>query len=410
MTERLYYTDSHLTDFTARVTNIASTADNRTAVTLDRTAFYPTGGGQPFDTGTLNDYRVVECISDDDGDEVQHVLDGECGGLFSVGTNVTGQVDWSRRLDHIQQHTAQHILSRAFFNLYDAPTGGFRMLGTYSEVDIKLDRPTDERIQEALTLANNIVWENRPVHVRFMAAEEAAERGVRQRFERAGTLRVVEIEGFDLNPCGGTHARHTGEVGVIFITNWERAKGMARLTVVAGKRALDDYTLANRTARDAAALFSVSRDETAHSVARLIESHTQLMRRARELDEKAVSAEADEIITNTPLSADGVRVIHRVFAERDAALLKLLAQKLIRYPRTVALLGASDGEKAHLVFARAEDAPGDMSDLLRQTCPLINGRGGGRPDMAQGGGTTVGTNLHDAVANAAHGFSTSGRT
>lgn len=207
MIERLYYTDSHITDFTARITRIEAMADGRSAVTLDRTAFYPTGGGQPSDTGTLEGYTVSEC-TDDEG-EVRHILHRQVEQELAAGASVRGQVDRQRRLDHIQQHTAQHILSRAFLNLYDAPTGGFRMSPTESEVDIKLDHPTDERIHDALTLANRIVWENRPVHIRFMTGEEAQARGVRQRFERAGTLRVIEIEDFDLNPCGGTHAGAT---------------------------------------------------------------------------------------------------------------------------------------------------------------------------------------------------------
>jgi alanyl-tRNA synthetase len=159
-TERLYYTDSHLTDFTARVLHVETVAENRVAVRLDRTAFYPTGGGQPSDTGTIDTHHVVECMSDEESDTIRHVVD-----LYThaapllVNAEVAGQVNWSRRFDLMQQHTAQHILSRAFLNLHDAPTAGFRMMETHSEVDIKLADPTDERIHAALALANKIVWE-----------------------------------------------------------------------------------------------------------------------------------------------------------------------------------------------------------------------------------------------------------
>src|ERR1044071_5731016 len=211
MTERLYYTDSHLTEFEARVTGVTERVSGWTAITLDRTAFYPTGGGQASDTGTLNETRVVECIDAEDK-SVLHVVQGR--GL-EVGASVLGRVDWPRRLDHIQQHTGQHILSQAFIALFDAETRGFRMLEQYCEVDIALADPTEEKVEQAIDLANRIIWEDRAVHIRQVTKEEAASLPLRKDSAREGELRLIEIEGFDLTPCGGTHAGRTGEVGLI---------------------------------------------------------------------------------------------------------------------------------------------------------------------------------------------------
>jgi alanyl-tRNA synthetase len=384
-TERLYYTDSHLTEFEARVVAVTERVSGWVAVTLDRTAFYPAGGGQPSDTGVLNDARVVECI--DAGDEgVLHVLQGRS---LAVGATVKGSVDWPRRLNHIQQHTGQHILSQAFISLFEAETRGFRMLDQYSEIDVALDAPTEEKIDKAVELANRIIWEDRPLHIRQVSREEAARLPLRKDSAREGELRLIEIEGFDLTPCGGTHARRAGEVGLIAVRSFERAKGLARIEFVAGGRALADYNRANRAARNVAAMFSVGRDEAATSVARLLEENKQLTRRVRALEEIAARVEAEELLNEATILKDNQRLCVRVFEERDAESLKKLALALISNPKTVALLGSREQTAARLVFARSADASGDMNALMRSSCVLLDGRGGGRPDMAQGGGRHV---------------------
>src|SRR5919202_3629037 len=168
-TERLYYADSHLTEFEARVTSVAPAADGRSVVTLDRTAFYPTGGGQPADTGALGGARVVECVEAEDGG-VLHVVEG---GAPEAGAHVRGRVDWARRLDHIQQHTGQHILSQAFVELYGAQTRSFRMMEEMCEIDVELQDPSDEKVETAVRRANEIIWENRPVRVHQVTPEGA---------------------------------------------------------------------------------------------------------------------------------------------------------------------------------------------------------------------------------------------
>jgi alanyl-tRNA synthetase len=380
VTERLYYSDSHLIEFDARVVDVTDRVSGWTAIVLDRTAFYPTGGGQPSDTGTLNGARVVECI--DDGDNgVLHVVQGITPARGAV---MQGRVDWSRRLDHMQQHTGQHILSQAFITLFNAPTKSFRVLEASCEIDVDLSNPTNEVIERAVELANNVVWEDRAINIRSVTSTEAAELPLRKEPARDGDLRLIEIEGFDLTPCGGTHAYRTGEVGMIAVRSWERAKGLTRIEFVAGTRALADYRKANRSAREVAALFSTGRDDAPQVAAQMVEEHKELNRRIRALEELAAEVEADKLLA---ASRDGV--VSHIFDGRDAESLKKLAHALTAKPGVVALLASRDKDTARLVFARSSDASGDMSALMREACAMLDGRGGGRPDMAQGGGKNV---------------------
>jgi len=405
-TERLYYHDAHLIDFDAQVVKVDSTTDGRSAMTLTRTAFYPTGGGQPNDTGIIGGARVVDCVEGEDA-SVLHMIEGTAP---SVGDTVKGKVDWPRRLDHLQQHTGQHILSQAFVSLFDAETRGFRMLDQVCEIDVALDQPTEERIQQAVDLANQIVWEDREVIIRHVTPEEAATLPLRKDPAVAGDLRLIEITGFDLTPCGGTHAQRTGEVGLLAVRSWERAKGLTRIEFLAGGRALADYRRANDTARQTAALFSAGRDDASALAERMLAENKELHRRLRTLEAIAARVEAEELLQHAAGSSRGSsptvregsineprpRLIARVFDNRDADSLKRLALALVTHPQTVALLGSRDQDTARLVFARSADALGDMNALMRKACEMVEGRGGGKADMAQGGGKNVGR-LDEAI-------------
>jgi alanyl-tRNA synthetase len=395
-TERLYYSDSHLIEFEALVTEKTDRVSGWTAVTLDRTAFYPTGGGQPSDTGTLDGERVLECI-DDENNGVLHVVQGRAP---DVGARVKGRIDWPRRLDHMQQHTGQHILSQAFVTLFKAPTRGFRVLHDVCEIDVELTNPTNELIERAVELANNVIWEDREITIKSATADEAAQLTLRKDPSRAGDLRLIEIEGFDLTPCGGTHAYRTGEVGMIVLRTWERAKGLTRIEFAAGTRALADYRRANKTARAVASLFSASRDDATKLAARMVDENKELHRCVRSLEEIAARIEADELLSSVSPNATGVRVVAQIFDNRDAESLKRLALALIAQPNTIALLGSRDKEAARLVFAKSADAPADMNALMRDACETLDGRGGGKPDLAQGGGKKI-EKLAQAIEQAA---------
>jgi alanyl-tRNA synthetase len=384
-TERLYYQDSHLLEFEARVIHKTDRVSGWTTVTLDRTAFYPTGGGQPSDTGILNNASVLECI-DDEENGILHVIQGTAP---EVGSIVKGHVDWTRRLDHIQQHTGQHILSQAFVSLYDAPTRSFRVLTDICEIDVDLKDPAEDKIERAVELANNVVWEDRKINIKTVTPEDVAKLTLRKEPAREGELRVIEVEGFDLTPCGGTHAYRTGEVGVIVVRSWERAKGLTRIEFAAGTRATKDYRRANGTARGVASLFSASRDDSVKLAARMVDENKALHRRVRILEEVTASVEAEQLWSISTPDAHGLRVLSQVFEDYDVDYLKRIAHHLIARPLTVALLASRDESDARLVFARSADARSDMNELMRKACALIEGRGGGKPDLAQGGGKNV---------------------
>jgi alanyl-tRNA synthetase len=375
-TERLYYSDSHLIEFEAVVTDKTDRVSGWTAVTLDRTAFYPTGGGQPSDTGTLNDARVVECI-DDEENGVLHVIQGRAP---EVGAKVKGRIDWPRRLDHMQQHTGQHILSQAFISLYNAPTRSFRVLTDSCEIDVELTNPTNEMIERGVELANNVIWEDRLITIKSVTAAEAAQLPLRKEPSRDGDLRLIEV-------------------GMIAVRTWERAKGLTRIEFAAGTRALADYRRANKTARSVAALFSASRDDAAKLAAHALEENKELHRRVRALEEIAARVEAQELLAAVVPNATGLRVVTQIFASRDAESLKHLAQALIAHPNTIALLGSREKDSARLVFARSGDAKGDMNALMKEACATLDGRGGGKADLAQGGGKKV-ESLAEALAAA----------
>jgi alanyl-tRNA synthetase len=243
-------------------------------------------------------------------------------------------------------------------------------------------------------LANNVIWENRAITIRNVTSGESAELPLRKEPARDGDLRLIEIEGFDLTPCGGTHAYRTGEVGIIAVRSWERAKGLTRIEFVAGMRALADYRKANKSAREVAALFSTGRDDAPQLAAQMVEEHKELNRRIRALEELAAAAEAEKL-----LATACVGVISAIFDGRDAESLKKLAQALIAHPQTIALLASRDHDTARLVFARSADAVGDMNTLMREACALLDGRGGGKPEIAQGGGKRV-ERLQEALTHA----------
>jgi alanyl-tRNA synthetase len=254
-------------------------------------------------------------------------------------------------------------------------------------------------------LANNVIWENRALTIRNVTAEEAAALPLRKESAREGELRLIEIDEFDLTPCGGTHAYRTGEVGMIAVRSWERAKGLTRIEFVAGGRALSDYRRANKTAREIATIFSTGRDDAQEHAARMVEENKELHRRIRALEEIAARAEAEDLIAATEARDDGVRVVKQTFEGRDAESLKKLAHALIARPKMIVLLGSRDKETARLVFARSPDTPGDMNVLMRDACIQLDGRGGGKPDMAQGGGSKL-QNLGEAIDLAAKALQT----
>jgi alanyl-tRNA synthetase len=376
MTDRLYYTDSLLTSFDATVVS-SDTVDGRVEVVLDRTAFYPTSGGQPFDTGRLGSSRVLDVIDRDDG-EIAHVVDQP----LEQGARVHGELDWPRRLDHMQQHTGQHILSAAFDRSFRVRTESFHLGAERSTIDLARE-VTPVEIAAAEDAANRVVWDDRQIQVRFASDEEASRLPLRKEPVRAGLLRLVEVPGFDLSACGGTHTPRTGTVGIIAVAGWERFKGGSRIAFVCGGRALEAYRQARDVIGSATRALSITPGELAGTIERLRGETKDLSRTVKQLREELAGFRAAALRT----SAETIRMGRGVLRHEpgwDAAALKTLAAAVTGEPGFVTVL-VGDGQPSPVVVARSADVDFDSGSWMQRAAAHLGGRGGGRPELAQGG-------------------------
>jgi alanyl-tRNA synthetase len=384
-THRIYYTDAWQTTFDATVVT-AVPEGNRVLVTLDATAFYPTSGGQPFDTGTLGGCRVLDVIDDDSG-VITHVVDaGGQDTRLAVGQRVSGVIDWPRRFDHMQQHTGQHVLSAAFDQTCGVRTESFHLGTTTCTIDLAREVSPAE-IAAAESLASAVVFEDRPVSVRFASEAEAAALPLRKESLRTGTLRLVDVERFDLSACGGTHVSSTGQIGLIAVAGWERFKGGSRVTFVCGNRAL----LAHRHLRDVVTglvrQLTVAPEEIGAAVERMQNDARVHLKTIRQLRDEAAVHEAAALVE----SGEQMAAFRRVFVTRpgwDAAALKTLASAIVSHPGCVAVV-MGDDTPAPLVVARSADVSFDAGAWMKHVTSVLGGRGGGRPELAQGGVTAT---------------------
>jgi alanyl-tRNA synthetase len=376
VTDRIYYTDSMARSFDARV--LSCDADGaRFRVTLDRTAFYPSSGGQPYDTGRLGDAVVVDVIDTDDG-EVVHVLEKSIG----VGATVQGEIDWTRRLDHMQQHTGQHVLSAAFDRLFSVRTTSFHLGAEAATIDLAREVTASE-ISQAEALANQVVWENRPVRVRFVSEEEAALLPLRKEPKRTGPLRLVEVDGFDLSACGGTHVPASGVIGMIAVAGWERFKGASRLTFVCGSRALRSHSALRDIVTGATRVLSVTPAELPASIERMQADLKDRDRAIKNLQE-VLAGHTAGILRKNAATIGPYRGVLIAQPGWDAAALRTLAAAIVTEPGMIAVV-AGAGKPTPVVVARSNDVPIDTGAWMKRATTELGGRGGGRPELSQGG-------------------------
>ena len=376
MTERIYYTEPSCQAFEATVTRTGE-RDGRPLVTLDRTAFYPTSGGQPFDTGRLGSVDVVETIDEDD--DIVHVVSAP----VASGTRVRGEIDWARRFDHMQQHTGQHVLSAAFDRLFENRTTSFHMGAEVSTIDLAREATSDE-LERAVAEANHVVWEDREVSVRFVSAGEAARLPLRKEPVREGTLRLVEISDFDLSACGGTHVSRTGAIGMIAVTQSERFRGGSRITLACGSRALRVFRGYRDAVAGAVRVLSVLPHELPSAVERAQLDSKDLRKTVSRLQGELAGHEASRLLEDAAVVGDR-RVVVQALEGWDAAGLKAIASSLVAQSGVVAVLVSARNPVA-VVVARSQDAALDSSKGLRMLLDRFGGRGGGRPELAQGAG------------------------
>ncbi len=383
-TEPLYYADAYCAKFAGRIL-AANAAGDRLAVALDRTAFYPTGGGQPNDTGILaaaTGKATVVDVTSEDG-LVWHWLSSEAPAAdWQVGTPVTGAVDWPRRFDHMQQHTGQHILSQAFIETCGAETVAFHLGVAYSTIDLARADLDSAAVMAAESAANNVIDRALPVTASYVTPAELAVLPLRRAPKVAENIRIVQVAGFDWSACGGTHVANSSQVGLIKVIATERRGGELRITFLCGGRARADYTRLHGLAQGLVARFTTGQDEILAAIDRRAAEQEALRRELADLERQWVEATAAALWADAAQRAN-YRVVGQVF-DAPAERVKRVAQVLKARERTVVLLGAR-GERPQLFCARSDDLPVDAAAVLRAAVTAGGGRGGGRPDWAQGG-------------------------
>jgi alanyl-tRNA synthetase len=392
MTKKLYHEDPYLQEFSSEVVE-EKQVNGKPAVVLKQTAFYPTSGGQPHDLGTLNAIAVVDVI-EDETHRIVHLLEEPL-----KGRRVTGLIDWQRRLDHMQQHTGQHVLSQVFSNKFEAETISFHLGEESATIDLDKSGLGHDAINGVEIFANRIIFENRSVVAHTVGKSELDRFPLRKPPAVEDRIRIIEVKDFDYSACGGTHCSRTGEIGILKISRYEHYKGGTRIHFVCGLRALKDYQRKSEIIKHLTTSMSSSEGELHQNIQKFQENFKFLRLEYENLKKQVLDNEAQVLCAERKKIGD-IYMVKRLFENRDQKELKILAKKILNAATaTVILFGAKSEGKASLLFQRSEELPFDMGQLMKKACTVIKGRGGGRPQQAQGGGPDV-DNLANALQDA----------
>ena len=378
MSRRLYQEDSYRTRFRARVEDIFK-HENRYGVVLDATLFYPESGGQPPDRGRLADLPILDVIELDN--QIVHVAAHKPA--FQVGEEVEGEIDWERRFVNMQQHTGQHILSQAFLRKLGARTVGSRLGTEHSTIDVDCLDLDWEQAAAVESLANRIVTENRRVKIYEAAQGEVKDLRVKKPLDRE-VLRIVEVEDFDKSPCGGTHCSRTGEVGLIKILRWEKVRNTSRIEFICGRLAEKDYFWKSRFIVELAQELTTKDTNIPNQIRNLIEENRGLRRQIETLRAELFSFQARDLERQIERIKD-VEVLVAYLEDSDIEAIRAIAMDVTKSPRRIALLAAGR-DRVHVIFSRSKDLDIDMRPLITAACQMLEGRGGGKPEVCQGGG------------------------
>jgi alanyl-tRNA synthetase len=381
-TRRLYYDDAFEKEFTARVLHCEVLPPDLSkgitgkvwGLVLDRTAFYPTSGGQPNDLGKIEDANVLDVR--DEGDEILHLVDRR-----PSSPDVNGCINWPRRFDHMQQHTGQHLLSAMFQERFGLPTVSFHLGAEICTIDLRGIEPSDAFLEGAERAANQVIFEDRPVNVRYGTADQLSRLGVRKEVEREGILRAIEIESADLQPCGGTHVKRTGPIGLILVRRCAKVRQDWRVEFVCGGRAERAARRDFQWLRQAAEKLSCAPEEVVAAASRALEERDANFKSLRTMLERLAKAEAAVALQGAP-APHGLRIVSRVFENVPADYLGFFATELAKTEKAIALLATN--EEGHLLFAQNPSVGKDMNALLKQVFEKVGGKGGGARDFARG--------------------------
>jgi alanyl-tRNA synthetase len=374
-TERLFDEDAYLRQFEAQVVERRG-IQGKQGVILDRTLFYPTSGGQPHDEGVLDSMRVIDVY--EDGETIVHVLEGMIGDV----DRIRGEIDWSRRFDHMQQHTGQHILSQAFVRSVGAETVGFHLGIESSTIDLDVAILSPDDFIKTESMANGIVFENREVIIRQVPSDKLHTVPLRKRPREEGRIRVVEVEEFDWSACCGTHVRRTGDVGLLKIVRWERYKGGTRVTFLCGWRALEDYEKKTDILKEVCRVMTVGQEDVLTTLFRWKEEKHEAIKKVRSMLDVVLESEAKNLVDKAELVGP-YKMVLVLFENRDSEEVQNLVKKLSKADGVVALVGLKSG-RGYLYLGRSPSVEIDARSLVMEACREMDGKGGGSPIMAQG--------------------------
>jgi alanyl-tRNA synthetase len=374
--KKLYYHDPYITTFSTKLINQHQDESGNWYVLLEESAFYPTGGGQPFDTGTLNDSQVIN-VEEING-EIRHYVDTPLNGV-----EVKGRINWDRRFDHMQQHAGQHILSAAFAELTGYETVSFHLGKEDLTIDLETEELSEQDVAEVEELANKIILENRRIEVKWITKEEVSHYQLRKQPTVTKDIRLVIIPNFDYNGCGGTHPLSTGQVGSIKIIAWERQRKRIRVQFICGDRVRTQFHQKTKVIRELSKLVSASEELMVETVKRVVNRNVELEKSLEEIKDKLLQYEARDLLSHQREN----NVVGQVFQDRTIQELQKIARYLVTETEEVTVLLVTENDsRLQMVFAGGNNINVSMKEIMIDALLLINGKGGGNKLLAQGGG------------------------
>ncbi|MBD8013194.1 alanyl-tRNA editing protein [Planococcus wigleyi] len=375
MTMKLYYQDSEISEAMVEVIKTGKDQAGFYAV-LDQSCFYPEGGGQPADTGNIGSANVLD-VQTVEG-EIRHYTDVEL-----PKERFAAKLDWQKRWDHMQQHAGQHLLSALFEDEYGLKTQSFHLGQERVSIDLDLDTVTKEQLLEVEDMANKTISRRLVISTKWVSPAEAEELKLRKPPAVEGDIRLVGIDGIDLNACGGTHPKNTSDIGLLKIISTEKAKGGTRVYFLCGNRALTYFNFLMDTTDKLVVQLNAPASELSEAAGALLAEKATADKTIKTLQEQLLNLEAEAILPDNG-------VVEKLFEDRPIKELQQLARYVIsRHHAATVLFISRSGDDVRFVCAKGEQAPGDMREVLKQLLALTDGKGGGNPQFAQGGGKTA---------------------
>lgn len=381
MTVKQYYQDAYMKSFHTSIKD-QQQDESGWYVVLEQTAFYPTGGGQPHDTGTLKDKRVIN-VEEVNG-EIRHYIEEPFEDISEV---IEGQIDWERRFDHMQQHAGQHILSAAFAEALQYETISFHLGKEFLTIDLNVSDISNSDASKAEELANRIIREARPIETKWVTEAELSDYPLRKQPSVTDEIRLVFIPDFDYNGCGGTHPRSTSEVGAIKILDWEKHKGHIRLQFICGDRVLHQLHRKNGLLKELTSVLQAPEENMVSTAEQLISKQKEQEKALEGLKEVLLTYEAEGL---PGVRKDGYMLIQRAYNDRPIQELQKIAQHIVsKREDTIVMLVVHNDQKLQLVAAKGSLPTSNLREVAQKVFPLINGKGGGKESFVQGGGEAI---------------------